>query len=64
MTVFKKEQQIEEIFHSRLSEVCNYYFINGKLSFAALRFSKRGYRKDGDITNLPLYLVCKTRDLL
>ena len=29
-----------------------------------LRFSKRGYRKDGDITNLPLYLVCKTRDLL
>ncbi len=24
---------------------------------AALRFSKRGYRKDGDITNLPLYLV-------
>ena len=31
---------------------------------AALRFSKRGYRKDGVITNLPLYLVCKTRDLL
>lgn len=31
---------------------------------AALRFSKRGYRKNGDITNLPLYLVCKTRDLL
>ena len=31
---------------------------------AALRFSKRGYRKDGDITNLPLYLVCKTSDLL
>ena len=31
---------------------------------AALRFSKRGYRKDGDIPNLPLYLVCKTRDLL
>ena len=30
----------------------------------ALRFSKRGYRKDGDITNLPLYLVCKTKDLL
>ena len=40
------------------------YFINGKLYLAALRFSKRGYRKDGDITNLPLYLVCKTRDLL
>ena len=31
---------------------------------AALRFSKRGYRKDGDITNLPLYLVCKTRNFL
>lgn len=60
----QKEQQIEEIFHSRLSEICNYYFIIGKLYFAALRFSKRGYRKDGGITNLPLYLVCKTRDLL
>lgn len=30
----------------------------------ALRFSKRGYRKDGFITNLPLYLAGKTRDLL
>lgn len=30
----------------------------------ALRFSKRGYRKDGDITNLPLYLAGKTRELL
>ena len=30
----------------------------------ALRYSKRGYRKDGEITNLPLYLVRKTRDLL
>lgn len=30
----------------------------------ALRFSKRGYRKDGDITNLPLYLARKTKDLL
>lgn len=30
----------------------------------ALRFSKRGYRKDGDITNLPLYLVRKTKELL
>lgn len=30
----------------------------------ALRFSKRGYRKDGYITNLPLYLARKTRDLL
>ena len=30
----------------------------------ALRYSKRGYRKDGDITNLPLYLAGKTRELL
>ncbi len=30
----------------------------------ALRFSKRGYRKDGYITNLPLYLVRRTRELL
>ena len=30
----------------------------------ALRYSKRGYRKDGDITNLPLYLARKTRELL
>ena len=25
----------------------------------AIRFSKRGYRKDGAITNIPLYLVRK-----
>ncbi|MDE7178723.1 MAG: ATP-binding protein [Lachnospiraceae bacterium] len=30
----------------------------------ALRFSKRGYRKDGYITTLPLYLARKTRELL
>lgn len=30
----------------------------------ALRYSKRGYRKDGAITNLPVYLARKTRDLL
>lgn len=30
----------------------------------AFRFSKRGYRKDGDFTNLPLYLARKTKDLL
>lgn len=30
----------------------------------ALRFSARGYRKDGDITNIPLYLARKTRELL
>ena len=30
----------------------------------AIRYSKRGYRKDGDITNLPLYLAGKTKELL
>lgn len=30
----------------------------------AIRFSKRGYRKNGYITNLPLYLARKTKDLL
>lgn len=30
----------------------------------AFRFSKGGYRKDGDFTSLPLYLACKTKDLL
>ena len=30
----------------------------------ALRFSKRGYRKDGEITNIPLYLARKIKDLL
>ena len=30
----------------------------------AIRFSKRGYRKDSYITNLPLYLARKTKELL
>ena len=30
----------------------------------AFRFSKRGYRKNGDFTNLPLYLARKTKELL
>mgnify|MGYP005945686703 CR=1 FL=1 len=30
----------------------------------AIRISKRGYRKDGAITNIPLYLVRKTKELL
>ena len=30
----------------------------------AIRFSKRGYRKDGEITNIPLYLARKTKELL
>ena len=31
---------------------------------AALRFSKMNYVKDGEITNMPLYLVNKTKDLI
>ena len=30
----------------------------------AIRFSKRGYRKDGSFTNIPLYLTRKTKSLL
>lgn len=30
----------------------------------AIRYSKRGYRKDGHITNMPLYLARKTKELL
>lgn len=30
----------------------------------AIRFSKRGYRKDGEITNIPLYLVSRINELL
>ena len=30
----------------------------------AVRFSKMGYRKDGNITNIPLYVVGKTKELL
>ena len=30
----------------------------------AIRFSKRDYRKDGEVTNIPLYLVRKTKELL
>lgn len=30
----------------------------------AFRFSKRGYRKDREFTNVPLYLVCKTKEFL
>ncbi len=30
----------------------------------ALRYSRRGYRKDGAITNIPLYLAGKTKELL
>ena len=30
----------------------------------AVKFSKMGYRRDGNITNIPLYLVGKTKELL
>lgn len=30
----------------------------------AIRFSQRGYRRDGQVTNLPLYLAGKTRELI
>ena len=30
----------------------------------AIRLSKRGYQKDGEITNIPLYLAGRIRELL
>ena len=39
-------------------------YIAGHRPEHALRFSKRGYRKDGSITNLPLYLARKAWELL
>lgn len=39
-------------------------YINENHPKYAIRFSKRGYKKDGHITNLPLYLACKTKELL
>ena len=39
-------------------------YISAKQPAYAIRFSKRGYRKDGAITNIPLYLARKTRELL
>ncbi len=39
-------------------------YVNEKQPSHALRFSKLGYRKDGQITNIPLYLACKVKELL
>lgn len=39
-------------------------YVARRQSEYALRFSKRGYRRDGAITNLPLYLARKARELL
>jgi len=39
-------------------------YIKHRQPHTALRFSKRGYVKDGDITNLPLYLAGMTKRLI
>jgi len=39
-------------------------YVSGHQPKYAVRFSSRGYRKDGYITNIPLYLARKTRELL
>lgn len=39
------------------------YVADNKPAYA-IRFSKMGYRKDGYITNIPLYLAGKTKELL
>lgn len=39
-------------------------YVNEHLPEHAVRCSKRGYRKDGYITNMPLYLARKMKDLL
>lgn len=39
-------------------------YVNEHLPEHAVRFSKRGYRKDGYITNMPLYLARRMKNLL
>jgi predicted AAA+ superfamily ATPase len=39
-------------------------YVSEKRPLFAVRFSKRGYRKDGYITNMPLYLAVKMKELL
>ena len=39
-------------------------YIKGRQPELALRFSKMGYRQDGAISNIPLYLAAKTTELL
>lgn len=39
-------------------------YIAAQKSEHAIRFSKRGYRRDGYITNIPLYLVSKTKEFI
>lgn len=40
------------------------HYVSTKQPTHAIRFSKRGYIKNGLITNIPLYLVGRTRELL
>jgi predicted AAA+ superfamily ATPase len=39
-------------------------YIRGTQPQTAIRYSKRGYVRDGSITNLPLYLACMTKALI
>lgn len=39
-------------------------YVNEKEPSYAIRYSQRGYLKNGLITNVPLYLACKTKELL
>ena len=39
-------------------------YIKERSPKVAIRYSKRGYRKDGDITNIPLYLAPRTIKLI
>lgn len=39
-------------------------FISDRQPEHAIRFSKRGYRKDGGITNIPLYLARRMKELI
>ena len=39
-------------------------YIKNRQPQTAIRYTKRGYVKDGNITNIPLYLAGLTKDLL
>jgi len=39
-------------------------YVNAPLPKHAVIFSKRGYRNDGYITNMPMYLARKMKDFL
>jgi predicted AAA+ superfamily ATPase len=39
-------------------------YLTENSTFCAIRFSKRGYLKNGLITNIPLYLATKTKELI